>query len=90
MKQYRSLAEIQTDLQSHAISVKQAAEAYLQRIEEKKHLNGLFEVFASEALKNAEQIDAKLAENKAGRLAGTVIGLKDNICYKRAQGIGFF
>lgn len=82
MKQYLSLAEIQTDLQSHAISVKQLVEAYLQRIEEKKHLNAFLEVFASEALKNAEQIDAKLAENKAGRLAGTVIGLKDNICYK--------
>ncbi|NUM51937.1 MAG: Asp-tRNA(Asn)/Glu-tRNA(Gln) amidotransferase subunit GatA [Flavobacteriales bacterium] len=82
MKQYRSLAEIQTDLQSHAISVKQLVEAYLQRVEEKKHLNAFLEVFASEALENAEQIDAKLAENKAGGLAGMVIGLKDNICYK--------
>lgn len=83
MKPYRSLAEIQTDLQNRVISVKQLVETYLQRIEEKKHLNAFLEVFASEALKNAEQTDAKLAENKAGRLAGMVIGLKDNICYKR-------
>lgn len=82
MKEYRSLAEIQTDLQNHCVTVAQLVKIYLQRIEEKKHLNAFLEVFSDEALQQAEIIDKKIAEKKAGRLAGMVIGLKDNICYK--------
>ncbi len=40
------------------------------------------EVFNEEALTRAAQIDEKLASGKAGKLAGMVLGIKDNICYK--------
>jgi aspartyl-tRNA(Asn)/glutamyl-tRNA(Gln) amidotransferase subunit A len=82
LKEYRSLAEIQTDLQNQCVTLAQLAKMYLQRIEEKKHLNAFLEVFSDEVLQQAEKIDKKIAEKKAGRLAGMVIGLKDNICYK--------
>jgi aspartyl-tRNA(Asn)/glutamyl-tRNA(Gln) amidotransferase subunit A len=55
---------------------------YLQRIETYQHLNVFVHVYAEEALKRAEQIDAKLKAGTAGKLAGMVISIKDMICYK--------
>ena len=54
---------------------------YLNAIEENKHLNAFLEVFTDSALEQAKQVDAKIKEGNAGRLAGMVIGLKDNMCY---------
>lgn len=55
---------------------------YLDNIEKHRELNAFLEVFAEEALAKADQLDAKLKQGKVGKLAGMVIGLKDNICYK--------
>jgi aspartyl-tRNA(Asn)/glutamyl-tRNA(Gln) amidotransferase subunit A len=55
---------------------------YLQRIETYQHLNVFLHVYADEALKRAEAIDAKLKAGTAGKLAGMVISIKDMICYK--------
>lgn len=57
-------------------------EFYLNNIEEKKSLNIYLEVFAAEALEKANQIQAKIDNGTAGKLAGMVIALKDNICYQ--------
>ena len=38
--------------------------------------------YSEEAILRAKEIDYKIINNKAGRLAGLVIGIKDNICYK--------
>ena len=54
---------------------------YLNAIEENKHLNAFLEVFADSAMEQAKKVDAKIKEGNAGRLAGMVIGLKDNMCY---------
>ena len=40
------------------------------------------EVFEQSALEKAKQVDDKIKNKTAGKLAGLVIGLKDNICYK--------
>ncbi|RYY19464.1 MAG: Asp-tRNA(Asn)/Glu-tRNA(Gln) amidotransferase subunit GatA, partial [Sphingobacteriaceae bacterium] len=55
---------------------------YLDRINQHQNLNAFNEVFADEALHNASFIDKKLEQGTAGRLAGMVICIKDNICYK--------
>lgn len=55
---------------------------YLQAIEQKKHLNAFNEVFTESALQKAVEVDAKIKNGTAGKLAGMVIALKDNICYK--------
>lgn len=39
-------------------------------------------VYGQEALVRAREVDAKIKSNKAGRLAGLVVGLKDVLCYK--------
>lgn len=79
---YSSLAQIQTDIASGKLSVKQLVEGYLGRIDQNKNLNVFLEVFAQEALQKAIEVDNKLKSGKAGKLAGMVIGLKDNLCYK--------
>ncbi|MDC0204230.1 Asp-tRNA(Asn)/Glu-tRNA(Gln) amidotransferase subunit GatA [Flavobacteriales bacterium] len=57
-------------------------QAYLDEIEKNKHLNAFVEVFVQEALQEANRIDKKIKAGSAGKLAGMVIGLKDNLCYK--------
>ena len=55
---------------------------YLDRIENHKDLNIYLEVFSEEAQTQAQKVDLKLQQGTAGRLAGMVIALKDNICYQ--------
>jgi aspartyl-tRNA(Asn)/glutamyl-tRNA(Gln) amidotransferase subunit A len=54
----------------------------LDRIENHKDLNIYLEVFSEEAQTQAQKVDLKLQQGTAGRLAGMVIALKDNICYQ--------
>lgn len=81
-KIYTSFSEIQQDLKLKTTSCQQIVSEYLNRINEKKHLNAFLEVFEGEVLEKAKEIDAKLANGTAGKLAGMVIAIKDNICYK--------
>lgn len=57
-------------------------DSYLKKIDANKHLNAFLEVFANEAKQKAVEIDKKIKDKKAGRLAGVVVAIKDNICYK--------
>lgn len=79
---YASLDAIRADLAAGKVSVTSLTEFYLRQIEENKDINAFLEVFAEEALLSARLIDQKIAEGKAGKLAGLVIGIKDNICFK--------
>lgn len=81
-KFYSSLTEIQSKLSSGAVTVEQLVAGYLEQIKACKHLNALNEVFADEAISQAKQVDSKLKNGTAGKLAGMVIAIKDNICYK--------
>ena len=82
MKTYLSLSEVQSDLFSNKISCVELTHSYLNRINAKKHLNAFLEVFEKSALEKAFSIDEKVKNKIAGKLAGMVIALKDNICYK--------
>lgn len=82
MKNYPSLAAIRKDIADGNLSCSQLVRFYLKRIDENQHLNAFLEVFTEEALQQAASIDQKLKEGTAGKLAGMVIGIKDNICYK--------
>jgi len=81
-KIYTSLSEIQKDISSNHTSCEALVKAYLTRIENNQHLNAFLEVFSEEALQKSQEIDQKIANNSAGKLAGMVVGLKDNICYQ--------
>jgi len=82
MNTYRSLDAIQQDIQSGKTTCLSLTKSYLDRITEHKNLNAFLEVYEEEALENAQRIDRKVQDGKAGKLAGMVIGIKDNICYK--------
>ncbi len=82
MKTYNRIAEIRSDISAGAVSCVQLVNQYLQNIEGKKHLNAFLEVWADEALLRAAEIDEKIKQGTAGRLAGVVIALKDVLAYK--------
>lgn len=82
VKSYTSLAQIQADLSTASLSVTSLVDNYLAHIEQNQHLNAFLEVFGEESKQIAKTIDEKVKAGKAGKLAGLVIGIKDNICYK--------
>jgi len=79
---YRSLTEIKKDIASGKTNCHALVQGYLATIEKNKQLNAFLEVWGDEALTRAKAIDEKIKQGKAGKLAGMVIGIKDNICYK--------
>ena len=81
-KVYKSLSEIQNDLRDKKITVEGLVKDYLSKIGVNKNLNAFNEVFEEESLANARALDVKLNTGPAGKLAGMVISIKDNICYK--------
>ncbi len=78
---YNSFAEIKSAL-TNGDSVEKITHYYLDRVEDQKHLNIFLEVFSEDALAQAKAIDEKIKAGTAGKLAGMVIGLKDNMAYK--------
>ncbi len=82
MGSYTNLSAIRADLQQGKTSVYQLVEGYLKQIKQHAHLNAFLEVFDAEAQSRAGEIDAKLKNGTAGKLAGMVLAIKDNICYK--------
>ncbi|MGV3684548.1 MAG: Asp-tRNA(Asn)/Glu-tRNA(Gln) amidotransferase subunit GatA [Daejeonella sp.] len=81
MEGFPSLKQIQTLLTGREMYLPDVVADYLQRIEERKELNAFLEVFSDEARSAALRIQDKIDRGTAGRLAGMVIGIKDNICY---------
>ena len=78
---YNSFADIRTALVT-GDTVENITRYYLSEIEAKAHLNIFLEVFTEDALATSKLIDEKIKKGTAGRLAGMVIGLKDNLAYK--------
>lgn len=78
---YHTFAEVKTAIASGK-SVVDIVNEYLLRIEAQKDLNAFLEVFETTALEQAQRVDEKIKNGTAGKLAGIVIGLKDNLCYK--------
>jgi aspartyl-tRNA(Asn)/glutamyl-tRNA(Gln) amidotransferase subunit A len=53
---------------------------FLSAIERRRGLNAFLSVFNDRALVRAQEVDRKLAEGTAGKLAGMVIAVKDALC----------
>ncbi len=78
---YTSFEDIQKAI-DEGTSVVEIVNYFLSRIDENKDLNAFLEVFKDSAIIQAKQVDEKIKNGSAGRLAGMVIGLKDNLAYK--------
>lgn len=81
MEKFISFDEIKKSLEKKEADCKAIVNHYLQNIKTKAHLNAFVEVYEESALKQADLVDQKIAEGKAGKLAGMVIGIKDVLCY---------
>jgi aspartyl-tRNA(Asn)/glutamyl-tRNA(Gln) amidotransferase subunit A len=78
---YNSFAEVKSALAS-GVSVCDLVETSISRIHAHAVLNAFLEVFEESAREQARLVDQKIADGTQGRLAGMIIGLKDNLCYK--------
>ncbi|MBL7951345.1 MAG: Asp-tRNA(Asn)/Glu-tRNA(Gln) amidotransferase subunit GatA [Flavobacteriales bacterium] len=65
-----------------ATSVTTTVETALQRAEAHQDLNAFLELFHRSAREQAARVDARMKAGDAGPLAGLVLSIKDNICYK--------
>ena len=82
MKGFTSLKNVQQELVNAKLSCVELVDYYLKKIESQKDLNAFLETFDTSARAQAEKIDVKIKEGKAGKLAGLIISIKDNICYQ--------
>jgi aspartyl-tRNA(Asn)/glutamyl-tRNA(Gln) amidotransferase subunit A len=82
LERFRSFDEIKKSLEKKEASCKAVVLHYLLNIQTKAHLNAFVEVYEQSALAHADQVDEKIIQGRAGKLAGMVIGIKDVLCYK--------
>tara|TARA_Y100000385_G_scaffold291598_2_gene370579 strand:- start:5974 stop:7401 length:1428 start_codon:yes stop_codon:yes gene_type:complete len=82
LKNYTSINEIQKALASNQTNCVSLVNYYLDRIEAHKDLNIFIEIFSEYARAEALRIDNKIKFGNAGKLAGVVIALKDNLCFE--------
>ena len=82
---YTQFSEVQQHLKAGKVTVADLVTYYTDRIAKYNHLNAFLEVFKDEALDRAKVIQEKINNGTAGKLAGMIIGLKDNISYKGHQ-----
>jgi aspartyl-tRNA(Asn)/glutamyl-tRNA(Gln) amidotransferase subunit A len=85
LKKYTSLLQIQSDFATKQLKVKDLLSYYFGQIEKNQHLNAFNEVFFDSAIEQADLVQQKIDAGNAGKLAGMVIGIKDNICYINHQ-----
>lgn len=86
MFEFTSIEQYHAQLQEGNVTCSLAVAYYLKRIDETKHLNAFIEVYTSEVLQKAKELDEKRNSGQPiGKLHGVIIGLKDVICYKDHQ-----
>jgi aspartyl-tRNA(Asn)/glutamyl-tRNA(Gln) amidotransferase subunit A len=74
--------DIGEGLQSGKFTCESIVKSYLERIKSYERLNAFISVFENKAIERAIEVDRKINEGNAGKLAGMVIAVKDNICIK--------
>lgn len=81
LPQGRTYSAFRRELEAGQITVEQELRFFLERIERLSSLNAVVETYAEEALARARAIDVRRSTGSVGKLAGMVIGIKDNLCY---------
>lgn len=82
MSMPRTFHEAKAELSSGVTTVERMARAALEEAGSKAGLNIFLELFSESALETAKAVDAKIAQGTAGPLAGAIVSVKDNLCYK--------
>ena len=76
-----SFSEINQLLIQGQIDLVDICKYYIEKIEH-SGTNSFIEIFKDSALKKASEVNHKIKDKSQGALAGMIIGIKDNICYK--------
>ncbi len=80
---FNTISELQQALKAKKTTLPEITRQYLDEIEKSnKKINAVIQYNAEEALTQAKKIQQKVADNRAGKLAGCVISIKDLICEK--------
>ncbi len=77
-----SFSQVKQAIASGSTTLPEQVRTYLRNIEDQAQLNVFLEVYADEAIAEAERIQEKMNQGTAGRLAGMVLGIKDVLCHK--------
>ena len=76
-----SFSEINQLLVQGQVDLVDICKYYIEKIEHTS-TNSFIEIFKESALKKASEVNHKIKDKSQGALAGMIIGIKDNICYK--------
>jgi aspartyl-tRNA(Asn)/glutamyl-tRNA(Gln) amidotransferase subunit A len=77
-----TFSDIKNSIKSGNSNLVSEVERYLQNIKLNSDLNAFLQTYDEEAINQAKVIDKKIKDNKAGKLAGMVIAIKDAISIK--------
>ncbi|MCI0696325.1 Asp-tRNA(Asn)/Glu-tRNA(Gln) amidotransferase subunit GatA [candidate division KSB1 bacterium] len=80
--QKQTIRQIQEKLRRNELTCAILADDYLARIEASKPLNAFLSVFPDRAHARAKEIDDKIKNGKAGKLAGVIAAVKDILAMK--------
>jgi len=80
---FTDLSKTREELLSGSVSATSLTNLYLKRAAEGDRFNAFLEVFHDSALTAAKRLDDKIASGQpVGKLAGAIVGIKDNMCYQ--------
>jgi aspartyl-tRNA(Asn)/glutamyl-tRNA(Gln) amidotransferase subunit A len=79
---FTTIKDYHKDLLNGTTSCVDAVLFYIQSIRDNERLNAFLEVFESEALARAKELDSQRNGTVRGKFHGVVVALKDVICYK--------
>jgi len=77
-----SYSTIRQQLENGTLTCVERVQFHLQQIQQQESLNAFLSVYAEEALQCAAQIDLRISNRTAGKLAGMVVGIKDVFAYE--------
>lgn len=80
---FSNFREVRSALENGELSLTEVVTRYLENIDQKnEEVNAVVSLNADEALARAGEIQQRIEDGTAGKLAGMVVGVKDLICEK--------
>ncbi|MEZ4720877.1 MAG: Asp-tRNA(Asn)/Glu-tRNA(Gln) amidotransferase subunit GatA [Flavobacteriales bacterium] len=80
--EFTGISQTRQDLLDGKYTAVGLCKHYLAKAQTGDQYNAFLEVFEASALELAQQVDVGIAKGEAGKMAGAIIGIKDNMCYR--------
>lgn len=83
---FTNFSQIKESIQSGDVTLSNIVQSYINNIEQNNdEINAVISIDKEGALERADEIQKRIEDDSAGKLAGMVIGVKDLICEKDKQ-----